>query len=265
MSADGAGRSRLRADLEHLGLRKGSTVLVHASMRNVRPDAGGAATVVAAVLDVLGTAGTLVVPAQTTWNSTTSPHFRAATEGMTDAELAEYLSDLPAFDPRSSPASGMGALAEHVRTLSGAVRSEHPQTSFAATGHLAAELMARHDLDCLLGERSPLAALYRADAQVLLLGTGYDAATIFHLGEWRASGRRRRYRCKTLTSPDPSGWVEFEDLPYDDSDFTRLGARFEQDTGFVSRSAFGSAEALLFPARAAADFAERWVRTERGG
>ncbi|HLK43827.1 MAG TPA: AAC(3) family N-acetyltransferase [Thermoleophilia bacterium] len=265
MSADGAGRSRLRADLELLGLRTGSTVLVHASMRRVRPDAGGAATVVAALLDVLGESGTLVVPTQTAWNSTTSPHFRAATEGMTGAQFAAYLSDLPAFDPRSSPSSGMGALAEYVRTLDGAVRSAHPQTSFAAAGRLAAELMARHDLDCLLGERSPLAALYRVDARVLLLGTGFDTATIFHLGEWRASTRRRRYRCKTATAPDATGWVEFEDLPYDDADFTRLGARFEQETGLVARGAVGSADALLFPARAAADFAQRWVRTGRGG
>jgi aminoglycoside 3-N-acetyltransferase len=265
VSADGVGRSRLRADLERLGLRTGSTVLVHASMRRVRPDAGGAATVVAALLDALGEDGTLVVPTQTAWNSATSPHFKAATEGMTDAGLARYLSDLPTFDPRSSPSSGMGALAEYVRLLSSAVRSAHPQTSFAATGRLAAELMARHDLDCLLGERSPLAALYRADAQVLLLGTGYDTATIFHLGEWRASGCRRRYRCKTVTAPDPTGWVEFEDLPYDDFDFARLGARFERETGLVARGAVGSAEALLFPARAAADFAEQWVQTERLG
>lgn len=260
MSADGAGRSRLRADLERLGLRAGTTVLVHASMRRVKPDAGGAATVAAALLDVLGDNGTLVVPTQTAWNSTTSPQFKAATEGMTEAEVAKYLSDLPAFDPRSSPSAGVGALAEYVRTLNGAVRSAHPQTSFAATGRLAAALMTRHDLDCLLGDRSPLAALYRADAQVLLLGTGYDSATIFHLGEWRASDRRRPYRCKTA-----AGWVEFEDLPYDDFDFARLGARFETETGLVAHGAVGSASALLFPARAAADFAERWVRTDRSG
>jgi aminoglycoside 3-N-acetyltransferase len=260
----GADRARLRADLEKLGLRIGSVVLVHASMRRVRPDAGGAATVLSALRDVLGRHGTVVVPAQTTWNSTTSSAFRANTAGMTEAQLAAHLADLPAFDPHTTPSAGMGAFAEHVRTRADAVRSAHPQTSFAASGPRAAELMARHDLDCLLGDRSPLAALGESDAYALHLGPGYERATAFHLGEWRASRRRRRYRCKITGSPGTGGWTSFEDVAYDDADFPELGAWFEECSEVVDRGTVGSADALVYPVRAAAEYAEEWVRSKRG-
>lgn len=264
MTAAGADRARLRADLEELGLRSGSVVLVHASMRRVRPDAGGPATVLSALGDVLGRRGTVVVPAQTTWNSTTSSAFRAATAGMTEPQLDAYLAGLPAFDPRTTPSAGMGVFAEHVRTRADAVRSAHPQTSFAAAGLQAAEMMARHDLDCLLGDRSPLAALCEADSYVLHLGPGYERATAFHLGEWRSSRRRRRYQCKIADSPRGGGWTSFEDVAYDDADFLELGAWFEDCSGAVERGTVGSAEAVMYPLRTAAEYAEEWVRTKRG-
>jgi aminoglycoside 3-N-acetyltransferase len=263
VTAAGADRVRLRADLEKIGLRIGSVVLVHASMRRVRPDAGGAATVLSALRDVLGRHGTVVVPAQTTWNSTTSSVFRDATAGMTETQLAAHLAGLPAFDPHTTPSAGMGAFAEHVRTRTGTVRSAHPQTSFAAIGPGAAELMGRHDLDCLLGDRSPLAALYEVGAYALHLGPGFDRATAFHLGEWRSSRRRRRYRCKIADAPAPDGWTSFEDVAYDDGDFSRIGAGFEDCSAAVGRGTVGSADTLLYSVRAAADYAEDWIRAER--
>lgn len=263
MNPSGADRARLRADLEKLGLRTGSVVLVHASMRQVRPDAGGPATVLAALSDVLGRRGAVVVPTQTPWTSVTSSVFRAATAGMSGDRLAAYRRDLPAFDPRTTPSAGMGAFAEHVRIRADAVRSTHPLTSFAATGPLAADLMVRHDLDCMLGERSPLAALREAEACALHLGPGFDRATAFHLGEWRACGHRRRYECKTAGGPGAGGWTSFEDVDYDDRDFAHLGAWFEERSGAVDRGTVGSAEALLYPVRAAAEHAEEWVRSER--
>jgi len=156
----------------------------------------------------------------------------------------------------------MGVLAEFVRIQGDAVRSGHPQTSFAAVGPLAPELMARHHLDSLLGDGSPLAALYRAGAFALHLGPGYDKATAFHLGESRSSRHRRGYQCK-IAAPGGAEWISFEDVAYDDSDFTRLGARFEERSGIVERATIGSADAVLYPVRAAADFAQEWVRSQR--
>jgi aminoglycoside N3'-acetyltransferase len=52
-------------------------------------------------------------------------------------------------------------------------------------------------------------------------------------------------------------------VDYRDDDFAALGAQFERRTCAVSRGPFGAADALLYPARAAADHAAEWMRRER--
>jgi aminoglycoside 3-N-acetyltransferase len=253
-------------DLARLGLLPGVSILVHASLRRIQPDRGGPATVVSALLDVLGSNGTLVVPAQTTWNSTSSSHYRAATASLAPQEISAYRADLAAFDPLTTPSAGMGAFAEHVRTMPGALRSAHPQSSFSAVGALAHDLTTPHDLDCHLGERSPLGALYRRDGQVLHLGTGYHQSTAFHLAEYRyAPPVTRRYEARIRTAEPPAGrWIAFDDIHLDDRDFAALGADFEAGSGAVRRGRVGSAEAILYPVRAAVDHAVEWMRRERG-
>jgi len=186
----------IAAGLRSLGLRSGQDVLVHCSMRSLGLPRAGGATVLAAIREVIGDA-TVVVPAQTPDNSTTSEAFRRRTGGGSAAEVARAERSIPGFDPERSPSVGMGWLAEYVRRQPGAVRSRHPQTSFAALGTGAADLMSVHDLDCHLGERSPLAKLDTRRAMILLLGVDWSVCTALHLAEYRLPGERptRAYRC----------------------------------------------------------------------
>lgn len=242
-------------------------MLVHSSLRRIRPDQGGAATVVCALLDVLGDEGTLVVPTQTAWNSTTSRHYLDATAGLTPQEIVAYRDAMPAFDPLTTPSSGMGAIAEYVRTMPDAHRSTHPHTSFAAVGALAKELTACHEPECHLGERSPLGELYLSDGWILHLGTGYQTATIFHLAEYRYTQLATRvYEAHIVNEQTGHNvWTAFEDIPLDDDDFARLGANFESHVGTppIRHGRVGNAAATLYPARAAVDYAVEWMRRER--
>ena len=57
-------RSSLATDLRQLGLTPGSIVLVHASLSSLGWVCGGSVTVIQALMDVLTTEGTLIMPTQ---------------------------------------------------------------------------------------------------------------------------------------------------------------------------------------------------------
>jgi aminoglycoside 3-N-acetyltransferase len=243
-------------------LPAGRDVLVHSSLRRIGRLDGGPGTLLAALRRVIGTDGTVVVPAQTPDNSTTSPAFRWAVQGFDTAERAAYVARMPGFDRASTPSFGVGTFAEHVRTAPEAVRSAHPQTSFAAVGPRAMALTATHDLGSHLGGRSPLAALYRRDAMVLLLGVGYEACTAFHLAEYgNLNAPVRNYHCFVADGGLRREQV-FPAVDLNDHDFTELGAAFEQGNP-VTVGRVGQTTARAFPIRTAVDFAIRWMAEHR--
>lgn len=256
------GGERATSQLSELGVRRGGVVLVHASMRSVGAGPGSTA---AALGRVLGPEGTLVVPAFTPENSDTSRSYLDRVRGLSTEARAAVRAAMPAFDPSVTPAPTMGALAEAVRRAPGALRSTHPQTSFAALGPAAGKLLAGHRQDCHLGERSPLARLYEADAQVLMLGTGFDSCTAFHLAEYRRPAPPRRlYRCVVASENGGGSWWEYEDITLDDSDFAALGADFVRaraDAVGVGR--VGAARSHVFSLRTAVDFAVEWLTDHR--
>jgi len=264
------GRDELVSDLRSLGLREGQDLLIHCSLRRLGHVNGGAATLLKAIREVAGPRATLVVPTQTTQNSLTSRTFLSATAGLDPEARARFVAAMPGFDPARTPSTGMGVFAEYLRTRPAAQRSGHPQASFAAIGPRAHECVSVHDLDCHLGDRSPLRWLYDADAAILLLGVGYSACTAFHLAEYQLPGvaPRRSYRCFT-TEGGRRVEHEFTDLDLDDSDWDLLGAALEsaadQDINSdLRRGKVGSAECGLVPLRLAVDFARSWLGVRRG-
>ena len=258
-------RTGLTHDLGRLGVRPRDTVLVHSSLTSLGWVVGGQVTVVQALLDALGPDGTLVVPAQTGDNSDPKDW---AHPPVPEAWWQVIRDHMPAFDPTLTPTRSMGVIAEAVRTWPGARRSDHPVTSFAAVGPLADEITAVHDLDCQLGERSPLAALERVGARGLLLGVGWDVCTSFHLAEYRVPGLARTAHGAAVRVPAADhaparAWVTFDDVDVDSEDFEALGAAFEAADGVIS-GPVGSAQARLFSIPAAVQFAVDWLPEHRG-
>ncbi|MEH0983076.1 aminoglycoside N(3)-acetyltransferase [Micromonospora sp. CPCC 205556] len=256
-----AGRETLAAQLRGLGLPAGATVLVHSALSRV---GHGPATLLAALRDVLGPEGTVVVGTQTPGNSVTSRAFRAATAGMSPAQVAAAEAAITPFDPEHSPAEGTGAFAEHVRRQPAARRSHHPQASFAAVGPGATTVTAVHDLDCHLGERSPLGALHAADAVVLLLGVGWSVCTAFHLAEYRLRrpAPERAYRCYVRGVDGRRLRRDFRAPHLDDTDFAVIGAALEGSVP-VRTGPVGAAVGRLVRLRPAVDFARGWMDEHR--
>ncbi|GAA1120989.1 aminoglycoside N(3)-acetyltransferase [Nocardiopsis metallicus] len=255
-------RTSLAEDLTALGVAPGETLLVHTSLRSLGWVCGADEAVVQALLDAVGPTGTLVVPTQTGDNSDPAGW---ANPPVPETWWETIRAETPAFDPATTPSPHMGRVAERVRTWPGAVRSAHPQTSFAALGPNAAELMRPHPLESALGENSPLARLAKTDARVLLLGTGYDSCTAFHLAEYRVPHPPTEpSSCAVRTPEGRRKWVTYTGVALDESDFPALGAAFEA-AGAVTVGRVGSATARLFPLPEAITFATAWLTENRPG
>jgi aminoglycoside 3-N-acetyltransferase len=245
---DYATRSTLETDLRRLGVTPGGVLLVHSSLKSLGTVLGGPQAVLEALLAV---AGTVVAP--------THPP-------VPESWWEPIRHETPGFDPQRTPASRwMGRLAELVRTWPGALRSNHPQVSFAAVGPRAAEITADHELTTGLGDRSPLGAVYRLDGQILLLGCEHDANTSLHLAEERHPNAPRHTAGSTVRLPGGDArWITWPEVDVDASDFDRLGAAFDA-TGVVVIGRVGAATARLMRQRDAVDFAGGWLRANRPG
>ncbi|MFC5925734.1 aminoglycoside N(3)-acetyltransferase [Micromonospora vulcania] len=253
-------RRSLAAQLRLLGVRPGGTVLVHAALSPLGFVCGGPQAVVLALRDALGPDGTIVVPTHTPDNSDPAqwrnPPVPASWWPLIRAEM-------PGFDPAITPSHFMGAVAEMVRCWPGALRSTHPQVSFAALGPAAERVVAGHDRADMLGEGSPLARLYDLDADVLLLGVEHDVNTSLHLAEYRCPAPpRERLGAAVRTADGGRAWVWWEDVRLDEADFGALGRDLEA-TGAVRTGPVGTGTGRLMRQRAAVDFAVRWIARNR--
>jgi aminoglycoside 3-N-acetyltransferase len=247
----------LATQLRELGLPPGATVVTHSSLSRLGWVAGGAQAVVLALLQVLGPQGTLVMPA----------HSRHLTEPadwgnppVPEPWWEIIRAETPAFDPRITPTGYMGAIVECFRSFPGVLRSYHPTVSFAALGPLAERITAGHRLDDGLGEDSPLARLYDADAWVLLLGVGHGNNTSLHLAEYRAQGPRRYLRQGSPVLVDGERrWVTYRELADDTSLFEPLGKDFAEVTAGERVGPVGAGTGRLMRQRDLVDFGARWL------
>ncbi|GAA0624076.1 AAC(3) family N-acetyltransferase [Streptomyces crystallinus] len=255
--------SALYDDLVAMGVAEGDTLLVHASLSGL---GHGPAVLGRALRAAVGgrLKGTLVVPAFTAENSLTSPaHRRRAAKVLGTAAYKDYKRRMPPFDPQLTRSQGMGRLAEWVRTSEGAVRSTHPQTSFAAWGCRALELMEGHASDCHLGEKSPLGALYRAEARVLMINVGFAVCTAFHLAEYRylPNPPQKLYSCVVRDESGRRGWFHYPDVDLRDSDFEAVGADLPEE--MRKEWQLGRRTARLFSIKGAVDHAVDWMTEKR--
>lgn len=159
----------------------------------------------------------------------------------------------------------MGAVAECFARQPGVVHSGHPTLGFVAACPDASELMWPHPLEDGMGEGSPLARLYDANADVVLLGVGHDNNTSLHLAETRALGADapRVADAAPLLVDGVRRWVEYTHVDYDASDFAAVGDAYAEAGGSESKVPVGAGEIRRIPMRELVDFATKWIAEHR--
>ena len=244
------------------GVVEGTTLLVHTSLSSMGWVAGGPVAVIEALIETVGACGTIVMPTHTMQLTDPASWQAPAIPTPWIPVLREHL---PAFDPAKTPTRSMGAVAELFRTWPDARRSSHPIASFAAVGSQADWITADHKLHSPLGEASPLAKLYEADATILLLGVGFDRCTMLHLAEQRAwPGQPTINEGSPVLRQGTRQWVNYAvpDL-IDSRHFIPIGAALTKH-GEARSFMAGQAAGTLVSSRMLVDFAvQTWAGQPR--
>jgi aminoglycoside 3-N-acetyltransferase len=188
--------AQLVADLEQLGVRAGSVLCVHTSLRAVGRVADGPSGVIRALRARLGATGTLVMPSMT--------------GGATP------------YDPRATPTRDMGIVAETFWRLPGVLRSTHPSSAFAAAGPLAIQITQSHPLEHPQGLDSPIGKVYQHHGWVLLLGVEQDSNTMLHLAEALSNVPYRRIARVRVREAGVERWVEFAEIDHCCQNFGKI-------------------------------------------
>ncbi|HSS97225.1 MAG TPA: AAC(3) family N-acetyltransferase [Terriglobales bacterium] len=155
-------RTELDAALATVGVAKGDGLLVHSALQFFGKPQGGLQAYLDALLDAIGSAGTLAVP----------------TFPFTFNRGLDY-------DPETTPSKGMGVFSEFVRQQSGAQRTKHPMQSLAVIGAAAKDLTERDTLSAF-DVGSAFTRMLELGFKLLLLGADVQAVSMIHYSEQRA-------------------------------------------------------------------------------
>ncbi|MDL4775757.1 aminoglycoside 3-N-acetyltransferase [Actinomadura xylanilytica] len=264
-------RSRLVRDLGELGLAEGDIVMFHTRMSALGYIAGGPQTIINALRDTVGAEGTLMVTCG--WNDAPPYDFTDWPEDWQAVLRAEH----PAYDLRFSEADhNNGRLPEALRRWPGAVRSRHPDASFAALGPAAHFLMDDHPWDDPHGPDSPLARLAATGGRVLLLGAPLDTLTLLHHAEAlaKAPGKRFVDYQQPITVDGERVWRRFHDIDSENGafDYTTVVPQEQEPFAVIARDMLtarhgrqgqvGTGTSYLFEAADVVNFGVNWIESK---
>jgi aminoglycoside 3-N-acetyltransferase len=246
-----ATRTSLHAHLVELGVRPGDILMVHASVRSVGAVTGGASVIVQALLDAIGSKGTLVA--------------------YVDFEpfYADDDDEIPVFEKSIARAAlDHGVLHETIRTWPGALRSDHPDAGVVAIGHQAQWLTADHPFYYGYGVGSPFDKFVQLHGKVLMLGAPLDTITLLHYAESEARipGKRVKQYLRRMPGANGPEWVQFEEFDTSDTVNDNLPANcFEQialaflASGRGASGKVGAAPSHLFDGPELVSFGIEWL------
>lgn len=171
-------RGELAEQFRDLGVTRGDTVMLHASVRAVGEIAGGPDQIHLALKDALTADGTLVMYASC------PKYYDEVGRGHLSADQERgLLAKLPAFEPVTARSErDNGALVEFFRTYPGSAVNHHV-ARFVAWGRRAEHLISEQPWNYAYGRGSLLERFVKLDGKILMLGSDHDTVTFLHYAE----------------------------------------------------------------------------------
>jgi aminoglycoside 3-N-acetyltransferase len=161
-------RPMLVQGLRDLGIEQGDVILLHSSLKSLGYVEGGPDTVLAALLEAIGSEGTLILPT----------YYQPGGTIYATCKIPDYV-----FDP-AIHGTGLGALPSAFLKHAGVERSLHPTHSVSAVGPMARFITETHHLaPSIFGVGSPWERFLHLDGKVLGLGISMGPVTFYHLLE----------------------------------------------------------------------------------
>jgi aminoglycoside 3-N-acetyltransferase len=245
--------------LRALGVAAGDTVCIHSSMKSLGLVIGGPRAIVEVLVAAVSPDGTVMMP---TYSGELSDPAEWRYPPVPVDRLDEIRAQMPAYDPVRTPTRGLGQVAEYFRTYPDVARSPHPQSSFAALGARAMELVSDHPYDNRFGPQSPLGRLCDVGGKVLLLGAPYDTVSLFHMIQHLVGETAVIKKAAPVIDRGERCWVSYSDIDYP-IDWFNAGVKALIDSGIASTGLVSAAPSVLFPAAEAVTFLVDW-RQEHG-
>lgn len=267
--------------LKSLGIESGDTLVVHTKMSSLPYIIGAQRTVVEGLLEVLGEEGTLLMPAQNTYNNG-DPKFWE--NPPVDEKLHQKIRDhFPPFN-FFAPLKKMGKVAEYFHNLPGVLRSPQTSVSFIGCGPKA-EAILKTKTTSGFREGSVVENITNANAKILLLGVDYDNCTTLHYAQTKSEvyvNKNREtgvYATSTIvvemqdkelilsrdlpygidmTKPTTKV-IEKEAIGYNSDIFTHIGAAYETAEYPYRVVDFGKGKIKLLPAKDLVEFGVQWL------
>ena len=234
-------RHTLVEQFKHLGLHSCPILMVHASMRKTGPVDGGAEGLIEAILEAMGSEGTMIMPL-----------------GATEKQP---------FDALTTPAhEDMGILAEVFRHHPKVQVNDHAASRFGAIGPDSKALLEPMPLHNYHGHGSVLSRFSEMGGSVLRLGADIDTVTVTHWAEYLAEIPykrlvRRRYERADIGEQWIESLDDCEGIAYwggGDDYFSQILIDF-LDAGKARVGPVGNCTAELFEAQSFVDFAVEWM------
>lgn len=274
-------KSEFKSVLQSLGIQAGDTLVVHTKMSALPYMIGSERTIVEGLLEVLGTRGTLLMPAQNTYDNG-DPKFWE--NPPIDEKLHQHVrAHFPPFN-FFSPLKKMGKVAAYFHHLPGVLRSPQTSVSFIGCGPKA-EAILKTKTSSGFREGSVVENITNVNAKILLLGVDYDNCTTLHYSQTKSEiymSKNREtgvYATSTivvemqdkdliLSRELPYGIeitnlttkiVEKEAVGYNSDIFPLIGKAYEQAGHQYQALEFGKGEIKLLPAKELVEFGVQWL------